>query len=79
MSLYPSGWPERIRPKCSNPKDSNRDYLLAMYPCQEMMENAGNTILASLDEYVVFRCLIGRSSCFRIYCFRIVEQQAVLP
>ena len=44
-----------------------------------MMENVGNTILGSLGEYVLFRCLIGRSSCFQIYCFRIVEQQAVLP
>ena len=48
-----------------------------MYPCQEMMENVGNTILAVPGEYVVFRCLIGRSNCFKIYRFRIVEQQAV--
>ena len=34
MPLYSSRWTERIRPKCSN---SNRDYSLAMYPCQEIL------------------------------------------
>ena len=43
------------------------------------MENVGSTILASLGEYVAFCCLVGRSSCFQIYCFHIVEQQTVLP
>ena len=38
-----------------------------------LSRNLWNTILASLGEYVVFRCLVGRFSCFRI-----VEQQAVL-
>ena len=49
-----------------------------MYPCQEMMENVANTTLALGSEYVVVRCPVGRSSCLQIYCFRIVEQQAVL-
>ena len=66
-------------PKYSNPTDSNRDYLLAMYPCQYMMEHVGNTTLAFLGEYVLFYCLVGRCSYFQIDCFRIVEQQAVPP
>ena len=43
------------------------------------MENVGNTILVFLVSIVVLRYLVGRSTCFQIYCFRIVEQQAVLP
>ena len=76
MSLYPSWWTERICPKYSNPKDSNRNYSPGHV---SLSINIGNTILASGGEYVLFRCLVGRSSCFQIYCFRIVEQMAVLP
>ena len=44
------------------------------------MKNVGNISLVFLGEYVLFRCLVGRSSCFQINYFRIVKQQvAVLP